>query len=109
MEFSKQEYWSGWPFPSPGDLPDPDIEPQSPALQAACLPHEPPRGVHITAKITQLLVPFMSVPLHPQALPEYYCFDDQSQLSPEFLMTPPRVTLVNHFPVVSRGWLSFVY
>ena len=32
--FSRQEYWSGLPFPSPGDLPDPGIEPRSPALQA---------------------------------------------------------------------------
>ena len=35
MEFSRQEYWSGLPFPSPGDLPDPGIEPRSPALQEA--------------------------------------------------------------------------
>ena len=34
MGFSRQEYWSGLPFPSPGDLPDPGIEPRSPALQA---------------------------------------------------------------------------
>ena len=34
MEFSRQEYWSGLPFPSPGDLPDPGIKPRSPALQA---------------------------------------------------------------------------
>ena len=34
MGFSRQEYWSGLPFPSPGDLPDPGIEPGSPALQA---------------------------------------------------------------------------
>ena len=34
MEFSRQEYWSGLPFPSPGDLPDPGIEPGSPSLQA---------------------------------------------------------------------------
>ena len=33
MGFSRQEYWSGLPFPSPGDLPDPGIEPRSPALQ----------------------------------------------------------------------------
>ena len=33
MGFSRQEYWSGLPFPSPGDLPDPGIEPDSPALQ----------------------------------------------------------------------------
>ena len=34
MEFSRQEYWSGLPFPSPGDFPDPGIKPGSPALQA---------------------------------------------------------------------------
>ena len=42
MGFSRQEYWSGLPFPSPGDLPDPGIEPGSPALQADALPSEPP-------------------------------------------------------------------
>ena len=42
MEFSRQEYWSGWPFSSPGDLPDPGIKPGSPALQAGSLPPEPP-------------------------------------------------------------------
>ena len=41
MEFSKQEYWSGLPFPSPGALPDPAIEPGSPALQADALLSEP--------------------------------------------------------------------
>ena len=40
MEFSKQEYWSGLPFPSPEDLPDPGIKPGSPTLQADCLPAE---------------------------------------------------------------------
>ena len=43
MGFSRQEYWSGLPFPSPGGLPNPGIEPMSPALQADCLPTEPPR------------------------------------------------------------------
>ena len=42
MEFSRQEYWSGLPFLSPGDLPDPAIEPRSPALQADALRSEPP-------------------------------------------------------------------
>ena len=37
MEFSRQEYWSGLPFPSPGDLPNPGIKPESPALQADAL------------------------------------------------------------------------
>ena len=42
MEFSRQKYWSGLPFPSPGDLPNPEIEPGSPTLQADALPPEPP-------------------------------------------------------------------
>ena len=41
MEFSRQEYWSGLLFPSPGDLPNPGIEPRSPALLADVLPSEP--------------------------------------------------------------------
>ena len=48
MGFSRLEYWSGWPFPSPGDLPDAGIEPGSPALQADSLSTElrgkPPSG-----------------------------------------------------------------
>ena len=43
--FSRQEYWSGLPFPFPGDLPDPGIEPGYPALQADTLPSEPPGKV----------------------------------------------------------------
>ena len=42
MGFSRQEYQSGLPFPSPGDLPDPGIKPGSPELQADALPSEPP-------------------------------------------------------------------
>ena len=41
LEFSRQEYWRGLPFPSPGDLRDPGIEPRSPALQADSLSFEP--------------------------------------------------------------------
>ena len=42
MDFSRQEYWSGLPFPSPGDLPNPGIEPGSPARQGDALLSEPP-------------------------------------------------------------------
>ena len=42
MEFSRQEYWSGLPFPSPGNFPNPGIKHGSPALQADSLPTEPP-------------------------------------------------------------------
>ena len=43
MGFPRQEYWSGLPFPSPGDLPKPGIKPGSPVLRADTLPSEPPR------------------------------------------------------------------
>ena len=42
MGFSRQECWSGLPFPSPGDLPDPGIKPESPTLEADALPSESP-------------------------------------------------------------------
>ena len=58
MGFSRQEYWSGLPFPSPGDLPDPGIEPRSPALEADALTSEPPGK-----PITQIKIQFNSVQL----------------------------------------------
>ena len=45
MGLSRQEYWSGLPFSSPGDLPDPGVEPRSSALQADSLPSEPPEDM----------------------------------------------------------------
>ena len=51
MGFSRQEYWSGLPFSSPGDLPDPGIEPGSPALYADALPCEPPGKSCLPAKV----------------------------------------------------------
>ena len=55
MEFSKQEYWSGLLFPSPGDLPNTGIEPRSPALRAGALPSEPPQNL-LMITITSLLI-----------------------------------------------------
>ena len=49
VEFSRQEYWSGLAFPSPGDLPNPGIELVSPALQADSSPSEPSRKLYLTA------------------------------------------------------------
>ena len=51
MGFSRQEYLSGLPFPSPGDLPDPEVKPRSPALQADSLPSEPP-GRPLVSKVS---------------------------------------------------------
>ena len=47
MGFSRQEYRSELPFPSPGDLPDPGIEPRFPTLEVDALPSEPPGKFHI--------------------------------------------------------------
>ena len=44
MGFSRQDYWSGLPFHSPGDLPNPGIKPRSPLFQADALPSEPPHA-----------------------------------------------------------------
>ena len=54
MEFSRQEYWSGLPFSSPGDLPGPGIEPGSPPLQADSLPPEPSAACSLGENKTQL-------------------------------------------------------
>ena len=50
MGFSRKEYWSGLPFPSPGDLPDPGIEPRSPTLEADTLTSEPPGKISEAAQ-----------------------------------------------------------
>ena len=52
MGFSRQEYWSGLPFPSPGDLPDPEIEFKSPVLQADSSPSETPGKPHTWKRMT---------------------------------------------------------
>ena len=56
MEFSRQEYWSGLPFPSPGDLPDPGIKPRSPALQEDSLPSAPAGKPIALGKYTLILM-----------------------------------------------------
>ena len=53
MGFSRQQYWSGLPFPSPGDLPNSGIEPGSPALQADTLSSEPPGKSSFTPTLLQ--------------------------------------------------------
>ena len=58
---SRQEYWSGLPFPSPGDLPNPGIEPRSPTLQADSLSSEPPCGKNLKTK-NEVMQPSLPVP-----------------------------------------------
>jgi hypothetical protein len=67
MGFSRQEYWSGLPFPSPGDLPDPGIKPGSPAFQADALTSEPPGKpslINKTSAISRILL-LLGVPPTP--------------------------------------------
>ena len=104
MEFSRQKYWSGLPFPSPGDLPDPGIEPVSPALQADSLLSEPPGKPVYTQNanifrnnfkrkrmktICAVINPLKSIPVgsgfspkggHPPSLTRYF----RSMLAPLF-------------------------
>ena len=55
MELPRQEYWSGLPFPLPGDLPDPEVEPRSPALQVDSLPSEPQGKPWVLACFPEIL------------------------------------------------------
>ena len=67
MEFCTQEYWSGLPFPFPGDRLDPGIEPRSPTLQADALTSEPP------GQTPMLLIGFNKMVVkHQQKLPIYF-------------------------------------
>ena len=66
MGFSRQGNWSGLPFPSPGDLPDPGIEPRSPTLQADNLTSEPPgndKGAYIQISLGSAML-HPAPPLH---------------------------------------------
>ena len=74
MGFSRQEYWSGLPFPSPGDLPNPGIEPGSPALRADALPSEPLGKTIFRVYIYKAeLVKFYSQHFHFYITPKYTC------------------------------------
>ena len=64
MEFSRQQYCSGLPFPSPGDLPDPGIKPRSPALQADALLSELPGTPHAHRRHWKIFVELVSEFLH---------------------------------------------
>ena len=61
MGFSRQEYWSRLPFPSPGDLPDPGIEPRSPTSEADALTSEPPGKPHCPLRKAILWVDFSAI------------------------------------------------
>ena len=70
MGFSRQEYWSGLSHPSPGDLPNPGIEPRSPSLQADALTSEPPGRP--TPWEALLVVKYLKYP-HPEGVSQKTC------------------------------------
>ena len=85
MGFSRQEYWSGLPFPSPGDLPDPGIEPGSPSLEADTLTSEPPGKMNIT--VIQVYAPTSNA---EEAEVEWFYEDLQDLLE----LTPQKDVLI---------------
>ena len=94
--FPRQEYWSGLPFPSPGDFTKPGIEPRSPSLQMDPLPSEPP-GKTVTAQMI------------------YNGFIRKMQRRDEIVYWFPNVTILNSFPLYrcmmllpSSGWQSLI-
>ena len=91
MGFSRQEYWSGLPFPSPGDLPNPGIKPSSPTLLAYALTSEPPAALDSTYVFPQakflLKVPENQPPCNFS--------------SPAYLL-PSKVLKNNSFPSLHR-------
>ena len=98
MGFSRQEYWSGLPFPSPGYLPNPGIEPRSPTLQAYALTSEPPRKPpawvqmnsprwpsHMDHPLSHSAVPFLSTPQLERSAA--FCFS-QGEVSSHWTLLP---------------------
>ena len=76
MEFSRQEYWSGLPFPSPGDLPNPGIKPRSSTLQADCLPSELPEKPLVRIKNARPIF-FLSLQFSTQWYVYLYIFKEK--------------------------------
>ena len=63
MELSRPEYWSGYPFPSLGDLPNAGIEPRTPALQADSLPAEPQENLNMKINVVHILIMQLMYPV----------------------------------------------
>ena len=94
--FSRQEYWSGLPCPPPGDLPNPGIEPRSPALQVDSLPIEPPGKPLIIARKMQIKARISYCPSSFQVAPEVQLF---------FLKTPMNTRELNLALLMSSSWI----
>ena len=105
VEFSRQEYWSGLPFPSPGDLLDPHTEPGSPVLQADLLLSKPPGKEQTNLQSQQL----SKKSLFPERMEMtvVFIFDNlkvmRSYIAVSFICISLTITTVEHIDVY---WLS---
>ena len=112
MGFSRQEDWSGLPLPSPGDLPDPGIEPGSPALQADALQSEPPGRFQALGLIEPKPVQYQC-PLYHSASPQTITSHWFYHLTyifplPNFPLMPARNLIYLHAAaLISHIFLSF--
>ena len=88
MGFSRQEYWSGLPCSSPGNLPNPGIKPGSPALQADSLPSEPPGNLLLLWGFLKILPDSAYLDLSPLPSEPITSIEEQSFLS---LTASPRL------------------
>ena len=110
MEFSRQEYWSGLPFPSPGDLPNSGIESTSPALQADSLLSEPPGKPHFCLMLSHSKEPGQPpLPLnllHLPYQPPFFTFLVSTLLFCFllFLSTPLALIISLHRFYFSKPW-----
>ena len=107
MEFSRQEYWSGLPFPFPGDLPNPGIEPLSLTLQADTLPSEP-HGKHSKVQRRQGIEWNQS----NQSLWFFnreVSFEEKCNFVHYYHPSPPKWNWWNKFSLISLFLILFVY
>ena len=105
LEFSRQEYWSGLPLPSPGDLPNPGIKPGSPALQADALPSDPPGKHH-----TRIWHHYWLFMLHiPSLWLIYFVTESLYLLVPLIYFTYNSTTSLCHFTRQSRVYFLYLW
>ena len=102
LGYSRQEYWSGLSFPSPGDLPDPGIEPWSPTLQADSLPFEPPGKPYYLSSLIICIVILYALNFYRK-----YCKEKKhSKYSNSFLKNIFHCIIQNYLYRASHGNIS---
>ena len=106
MEFSRQEYWSGLPCPSPGNLPNPGIESRSPSLQADSLPSKPPGKPKQTFSTSVQIGWQTGMPGKKVPLPRLPTVHSHNQYTFVRILALPRFSSLHHFNYVAVAWCS---